>query len=58
MERNFHDVVLIHLLNNDMRQGCERKAGNQKHEHAKRRVCIFDRHTGSFVGVGAFEETG
>ena len=39
-----------------MRQGCEREAGKQKHNHAERRVWIFDRHTCFLVRFGASVE--
>jgi hypothetical protein len=35
-----------------VRQGCEREAGKQKHNHAKHRVLIFDRHTCFLVDFG------
>ena len=57
MERDFYGVVWVHLLNNDMRQGCEREAGKQKHSHAEHRVGIFDRHTCSLLYFGAFRGT-
>jgi hypothetical protein len=47
----------FHLVNNDMRQGCEREAGKQKHSHAEHRVGIFDRHTCSLLYFSAFRGT-
>ena len=43
-QRNLYRVVSIELLNNYVRQGCEREAGKQKHNCAKHRVSVFDKH--------------
>jgi len=46
-QRNLYRVVSVELLNNYVRQGCEREAGKQRHNRAKQRVWIFDRHADS-----------
>jgi hypothetical protein len=48
-QRNLYRVVSVELLNNYVRQGCEREAGKQKHNRAKHRVWIFDRHADSAI---------
>ena len=52
-QRNLYRVVSIELLNNYVRQGCEREAGKQKHNRAKHRVWIFDRHADSAIRLSA-----
>ena len=54
-QRNLYRVVSVELLNNYVRQGCEREAGKQKHNRAKHRVWIFDRHADSAIRLSATE---
>ena len=48
-QRSLHRVVSVELLNNYVRQGCEREGGKQKHNRAKHRVWIFGRHADSAI---------
>jgi hypothetical protein len=52
-QRNLYRVVSVELLNNYVRQGCEREAGKQRHNRAKQRVWIFDRHADSAIRLSA-----
>lgn len=55
-QRNLYRVVSIELLNNYVRQGCEREAGKQKHNRAKHRVWIFDRRADSAIRLSALAD--
>lgn len=52
-QRNLYRVVSVELLNNYVRQGCEREADKQKHNRAKHRVWIFDRPADSTIRPSA-----
>jgi len=45
------------LLNKYVRQGGEREAGKQKHNHTEHRVWILDRNSCFLVRVGVFGGT-